>query len=162
MRIFFCELKKLWNWRIIAVIIALGALAWFAVLPDSFSSYDSLTTHGIYGKYKTEMFGLYGEELSAEELLDYDITFRQYAIVLAAISLAFSVGAACFASVIARFSANLVTLMIKAVPTGTAVATIAALALVQSLSSSSLLISGSIARITGCIPYIEVIVCAVL
>jgi hypothetical protein len=401
MRIFFYELKKLWNWRILAVIIALGALTWFAVLSDSLSSYDSLTTHGIYGKYQTEMFGLYGEELSAEELADYniqrklsavyaeadaiiaanpifagydisnfadyleyeggltyifvgdvavitmrngetvtegdyaemdallngggsektidewydspairalslkalrfryedyrngldpyiqndmrpvvaqaaerlaqtrnaslirydlcsafsmytaivgvfsvlaviifvapliatdrarklnllqyssavgrkifkiqaaaiavsafvlsliiivagyipfltvsreylnahimasdsngmwlyDITFRQYAIVLAAISLAFSVGTACFASVIARFSANPVTLMIKAVPAGTAVATIAALALVQSLSSSSLLMSGSIARITGGIPYIEVIVCGVV
>jgi hypothetical protein len=73
MRIFLCELKKLWNPRIIAVIAALGVLVWFAVLADWISGYDSLTTHGSYGKYQTEMFDLYGDTLSSAELADYDI-----------------------------------------------------------------------------------------
>jgi hypothetical protein len=73
MRIFLCELKKLWNLRIIAVIAALGVLVWFAVLADWISGYDSLTTHGGYGKYQTEMFDLYGDTLSPAELADYDI-----------------------------------------------------------------------------------------
>jgi hypothetical protein len=73
MRIFLCELKKLWNWRIIAVIAALGVLVWFAGLADQLSGYDSLTTHGVYGKYQTELFRLYGETLSPEEFAEYDI-----------------------------------------------------------------------------------------
>jgi hypothetical protein len=73
MRIFLCELKKIWNRRSIAVIAALAVLVWFAALADSLSMYDSFTTHGSYGKYQTEMFRLYGDELSPKELAEYDI-----------------------------------------------------------------------------------------
>ena len=61
MRILLYELKKLWNWRILALIAVIGALTWFAFLSEALRSYDSLTTHGIYGSYQNEMFTLYGE-----------------------------------------------------------------------------------------------------
>jgi hypothetical protein len=46
----------------------------------------------------------------------YDITFGQYALVLGTMSVLLSVGAACLAFVLARFSGNIVTMFIKAVP----------------------------------------------
>lgn len=73
MRILLYELKKLWNWRVLALIAAIGALTWFAFLSEALRSYDSLTTHGIYGSYQNEMFALYGDTLEPEELAGYDI-----------------------------------------------------------------------------------------
>ncbi|GHU87418.1 hypothetical protein FACS1894202_01660 [Clostridia bacterium] len=73
MRIFINELKKLWNWKLLAIIAALAALTWFALLQGGLDSFTSMTTHGIYGKYQNEMFDLYGETLSPDELADYDI-----------------------------------------------------------------------------------------
>jgi hypothetical protein len=73
MIIFINEMKKLWNLKLFAVIAALAALTWFAFLNDALASFNSLATHGIYGKYQDEMFDLYGETLSPDELADYDI-----------------------------------------------------------------------------------------
>lgn len=81
MRIFIYELKKLWNWRILALIAAMGVLTWFAVLSEALSSYDSLATHGAYGSYQKELFTLYGDTLEPEELADYDIPGKQAAII---------------------------------------------------------------------------------
>lgn len=81
MTIFVYELKKLWNWRILALIAAMGALTWFAVLSEALRSYDSLTTHGIYGSYQNEMFALYGDTLEPEELADYDIPGKKAALL---------------------------------------------------------------------------------
>ncbi len=81
MRIFLYELKKLWNWRIIILIAAMGVLTWFAFLGEVLRSYDSLTTHGIYGFYQTEMFGLYGETLEPEELAHYDILGKKASLI---------------------------------------------------------------------------------
>lgn len=83
MRIFAYELKKIWNWRILVLIIAMGALTWFAFFSESLRSYDSLTTHGIYGSYQNEMFGLYGDTLEPEELADYDIPGKKAALISA-------------------------------------------------------------------------------
>jgi hypothetical protein len=46
----------------------------------------------------------------------YDLTFGQYVAILGAMSVLFSVGAACVAFVLARFSGNIVFMFIKAVP----------------------------------------------
>ncbi len=73
MKIFIYELKKLWNWRILTGIAALALLVWFAFLHDFLGAYDSLTTHGVYGAYQTEMFDLYGDTLEPDELTDFDI-----------------------------------------------------------------------------------------
>ncbi|MFC4305302.1 hypothetical protein [Cohnella boryungensis] len=81
MRIFAYELKKLWNWRILALIVAMSALTWFAFLSEALRSYDSLTTHGIYGSYQNEMFALYGDTLEPEELADYDIPGKRVALI---------------------------------------------------------------------------------
>lgn len=81
MRIFAYELKKIWNWRILALIVAMGVLTWFAFLSESLRSYDSLTTHGIYGSYQNEMFELYGDTLEPEELADYDIPGKKAALI---------------------------------------------------------------------------------
>lgn len=55
MRILLYELKKLWNWRVLALIAAIGALTWFAFLSEALRSYDSLTTYGIYGSFSIKM-----------------------------------------------------------------------------------------------------------
>ena len=81
MRILLYELKKLWNWRILALIAVIGALTWFAFLSEALRSYDSLTTHGIYGSYQNEMFTLYGDTLEPEELADYDIPGKKAALI---------------------------------------------------------------------------------
>lgn len=81
MRILACELKKLWNWRVIALIAALGTLMWFALLSESLRTYDSLTTHGIYGSYQNEMFALYGDTLEQDELADYNIPGKKAALI---------------------------------------------------------------------------------
>ena len=81
MRIFAYELNKLWNWRILALIVVFGMLIWFAFLSEALRSYDSLTTHGIYGSYQNEMFKLYGDTLEPEELADYDIPGKKAALI---------------------------------------------------------------------------------
>ncbi|QIB68556.1 hypothetical protein Ami103574_04120 [Aminipila butyrica] len=82
MRIFMCELKKLWNWRILAGIAALAILVWFALMYDFIDGYDSLTTHGIYGAYQAEMFDLYGETLEADELAEFDLPGKKRKAIL--------------------------------------------------------------------------------
>ncbi|RKN80613.1 hypothetical protein D7M11_19210 [Paenibacillus ginsengarvi] len=77
---FAYELKKLWNLRVLALFAALAVLTWFAFLSEALSSYDSLTTHGIYGSYQKEMFERYGGTLEPEELADYDIPGKKAAI----------------------------------------------------------------------------------
>ncbi len=64
----------------LALIAALAVLIWFSMLSEFADSYDSLSTHGIYGSYQREMFGLYGETLEPEELTDYDIPGKKAAI----------------------------------------------------------------------------------
>jgi len=80
MRIFMLELKKLWNWRVLLLILAMGVLTWFAFLADALDSYESLKTHGIYGAYQTKMFELYGDTLEPEELADFNIPGKKAAI----------------------------------------------------------------------------------
>jgi len=57
----------------------------------------------------------------------YDVTFGQYVIFLGGMIISVCIGTACFAFVLARFSANIVTVMIKSVPVGAALAAILAL-----------------------------------
>lgn len=80
MRLFAYELKKLWNWRILTLIAALAVLVWFAFLSEALRSYDSLTTHGIFGSYQKEMFERYGVTLEPEELANYDIPGKKAVI----------------------------------------------------------------------------------
>lgn len=81
MNIFIYELKKVWNWRMLVMIGAMGVLVWFAFLNDSLKSYDSLTAHGIYGFYQNEMYELYGDTLEQEELVAYDIPGKKAAVM---------------------------------------------------------------------------------
>ena len=55
------------------VIVAFAVLTWFAFLADGLATYVSLKSHGYYGSYQTEMFGLYGNTLEPKELADFDI-----------------------------------------------------------------------------------------
>ncbi|MGE7828868.1 hypothetical protein [Paenibacillus sp. NPDC093718] len=71
----------------------------------------------------------------------YNITFGQYALILAAMILALSVGTACFAFILARFSANVVMMMIKAVPVGVALAGITVLSVNMALSYNNIVFS---------------------
>jgi hypothetical protein len=74
------EMKKLWNLKLLAIIAALGVLTWFAFLYSVLDGYNSMTTHGSYGKYQNEMFDLYGDTLSPEERADYDIPGKLAAV----------------------------------------------------------------------------------
>lgn len=80
MNLFGLELKKLWNWRAVLLIALLSILVWFAVLSDFLGSYESMTTHGIYGDYQTEMYKRYGTTLEPEELADFDIPGKKEAL----------------------------------------------------------------------------------
>jgi hypothetical protein len=73
MRIFICELKKLWNLKILLVVAALGALTYLAFLSSMIISYNSIESHGIYGSYQREMFDAYGKSLTPEEYADFNV-----------------------------------------------------------------------------------------
>jgi hypothetical protein len=77
---FLLELKKIWNWRVLLVIVVLCALIWFAFLREFQSSYDSLLVHGSYGAYQTQMFERYGVTLEPDELEDFDIPGKKAAL----------------------------------------------------------------------------------
>ncbi|MDR1953783.1 MAG: hypothetical protein LBQ21_04825 [Clostridiales Family XIII bacterium] len=74
MSIFLGELKKLWNWRTVAIIIAVGVLVFFAFLYQVIKNYNGFT--GPYGPHQEEMFDRYGDTLEPEELADFDIPGR--------------------------------------------------------------------------------------
>lgn len=58
-----------------------GCVNMVCIFREVLRSYDSLTTHGIYGFYQTEMFGLYGETLEPEELAHYDILGKKASLI---------------------------------------------------------------------------------
>jgi hypothetical protein len=73
MRIFGGELKKLWNGKLLLLIVAFGVITWFAFLNRDILAFEFMQEDGIYGRYQTEMFERYGETLEPEELADFDI-----------------------------------------------------------------------------------------
>ncbi|TMV49918.1 hypothetical protein FE783_10095 [Paenibacillus mesophilus] len=68
-----------------------------------------------------------------------------------------SVGAGCFAFILARFSTNVVTMLIKTVPVGVAVAGIAVLSVNMALSYNNVVFS---AIFRGKLDAPEILVCA--
>jgi len=76
--------------------------------------------------------------LSGHGMQLYNTTFGQYTLILAGMILALSVGTACFAFILARFSTNIVALLIKTVPVGVAVAGISALSVNMALSYNNI------------------------
>jgi hypothetical protein len=91
----------------------------------------------------------------------YDVTFGQYVVILAAMTLLLCICAACLAFVLGRFSSNAVNLMLKTVPVGAAVATIAALAMNRLFSPSNYVFNNLFTNRLN-IEYMEVIICAML
>jgi hypothetical protein len=69
----------------------------------------------------------------------YDITFGQSAFIFAGMITALSIGASCVAFILARFSTNIVNVMIKAVPVGAALSAVCAFALYYSLSYNNMI-----------------------
>ena len=67
-RIFINEVKKLFNWRILLLIALLGTIVWYVFLGEALDSHVSMTKHGIYGSYQTEMFRTYGGALESNEI----------------------------------------------------------------------------------------------
>lgn len=74
MRIFFYELRKIWNPRTLAFIALLMVLAWFVLLHGFSESEQRLQVYGVYGAYATEMYDTYGETLGPGELEQFDIS----------------------------------------------------------------------------------------
>lgn len=81
MKVFKYELKKIWSWQVVGLIIGLGILIWFSTLRGVLQGQQSLLVNGQYGAYPQELFQLYGDVLDEEELLDYDIPGKKAAIL---------------------------------------------------------------------------------
>ncbi|WP_172253445.1 ABC transporter permease [Saccharibacillus deserti] len=75
MRLFLYELKKIWSWRVLALLAAFAALVWFSILRGDVQTYKTLSHYASsFGPYQREMFDKYGPTLESEELADYDIS----------------------------------------------------------------------------------------
>lgn len=81
MNVFLAELKKIWNRRILGVILLLGILTYFAFLSQTLTSLKSLVVNNPFGVYLEEMFDRYGPTLEPEELADFDIPGKQQVLV---------------------------------------------------------------------------------
>ncbi len=81
MRLFLYELKKIWNWRVLALIAGFAALIWFSILRGNIETYRTVSDYGgNFGPYQREMFEQYGPTLEPEELADYDIPGKMAAL----------------------------------------------------------------------------------
>jgi hypothetical protein len=89
----------------------------------------------------------------------YDITFGQYVLALAGMTAALCVGASCLAFTLSRFSANIVTMLIKSVPSALALVLLAIFAINYSFSDQNSIFIRVFRRETE-LP--EVVVCATL
>lgn len=89
----------------------------------------------------------------------YDIPFGRYALILAGMIALLCAVSAGFAFILAKFSANLITMLIKLVPTGIALSGLAVLALSRAFSYNNLLFSDVL---RGRVAMPEPILCAVL
>ena len=89
----------------------------------------------------------------------YDITFGQYTLLLMGMIIASCVGAAGFAFILARFSGNIVSVMIKAVPAGAALCVLTAYAVNLALADMNFFFN---AVFGGRAHMPEVIVCGVI
>jgi len=76
--------------------------------------------------------------LGGDGMWMYDVTFGQYVIFLGGMIISACVGTACFAFVLARFSANIVTVMIKSIPVGAALAAILVLSADRAFSCNNI------------------------
>ncbi|OWA35370.1 hypothetical protein B9G55_12040 [Saccharibacillus sp. O16] len=77
MSLFFCEWKKIWNWRVVGLLFTFAALMWFLVLKVDVQNYKTLMTSA---HYQREMFEKYGTTLEVEELDEYDIPGKMTAV----------------------------------------------------------------------------------
>ncbi|MDR3310877.1 MAG: hypothetical protein LBS90_05975 [Oscillospiraceae bacterium] len=73
MLLFWYELKKLWNLKVLLLIGALAALAYFAILRFEINQYNSEHSYGMFGEYQYEMYTRYGDSLSPAEYEDFDV-----------------------------------------------------------------------------------------
>lgn len=89
----------------------------------------------------------------------YDMTFGRYAIILAGMIVLLCAASAGFAFILAKFSADLITMLIKLVPTGIALSGLAALAISRAFSFDNLLFSDVL---RGRVTMPEPLLCAVL
>ncbi|MDR0849126.1 MAG: hypothetical protein LBN10_08855 [Propionibacteriaceae bacterium] len=70
MRLFLAELKKIWDWRMLLVIVALIGLVWFGLVKGLIDSASDFT--GPTGDYLLQLHEAYGDTLSDEEWEDFD------------------------------------------------------------------------------------------
>ena len=89
----------------------------------------------------------------------YDITFGQYVLLLAGMIIASCVGAAGFAFILARFSSNIVGVMIKAVPAGATLCVLTAYAVNLALADMNFFFN---AIFGGRFDMPEIIVCGAI
>ncbi|MDR1327989.1 MAG: hypothetical protein LBK23_00095 [Oscillospiraceae bacterium] len=84
MRLLFNELKKIANPRILLIVAVIGVLMFFAFMRPYVDSFNSNMRNpgsfNTYGDWQNEMFDLYGDTLSPEELADFDIPGRAAAL----------------------------------------------------------------------------------
>jgi hypothetical protein len=137
--------------RIQFVATAMSALALSIVLTAVFFT-PFLAVSGSYWNAHIMSLGTWGMWL-------YDITFGQYVLILAGMIVALCTGTSCLAFILARFSSNIVTVVIKAVPAGIALAMLSAFATNAALSDTNIVFN-KVFRAQFDAP--EVIVCGVV
>lgn len=87
----------------------------------------------------------------------YNITFGQYVFVLAVLTLLLSVSAGCFTLILARFSTNMVTMLVKTVPATLSIAIITFLSINMAFSESNVVFN---TIFLGSVAASEFLVCA--
>lgn len=125
----------------VVAIIAIGG---------SYALFFALTNAGDYLDCICQFFLAWNSFL-------YDISFAQFAIILAVMSLALTIAVACFAVILGTCSSNIVSMMLKAVPVGVAMSAVAVLTMVLAFSTGNSLFQHRIYPM-GSVKYAEGII----
>jgi hypothetical protein len=95
---------------------------------------------------------------SSYSIVLYNLTFGQYTMALAGMILLLGTSAGCFVFVLARFSTNVMTLLVKTVPAGVGITAIAMLSIHMSFSNNNYMFNSVF---KGNVTAPEMIVCSI-
>lgn len=122
--------RRIFRLQFVATIVSALVLSIILIA----AAYIPFLASGAGDYWGTHMMSLAGWGMQL-----YNITFGQYVLILAGMILALSVGTACFAFTLARFSANIMMMLIKAVPVGVAVAGISVISINMALADNNII-----------------------
>ena len=121
--------RKLFRTQLLATIVSAAGIGLLLIAAAYFITFAitdmSKYLHAHIAGYDSWMFYMYNP------------TLLQYALLLGGITLAFCIGAACLAFILARYSANIVPMMIKSTPAAITLGVLAVYTANQALSSNN-------------------------